>query len=109
MAFGDGDTAPPLHLGLMLDVSGSMQSDLKLAQSAAIKFLNLLPHAEDITLVDFDTQVRITSYPQRDFGYLSDDTTVDGAWRKVEIKVTRPDTRVRARKGYFPPYQTSQN
>lgn len=66
-AVGDGETAPPMHLGLMVDASGSMQSDLKLAQSASIKFLNLLPHAEDITLVDFDTQVRITRYPQRDF------------------------------------------
>ncbi|MDP2318637.1 MAG: VWA domain-containing protein [Acidobacteriota bacterium] len=232
-AVGDGDTAPPLHVGLMLDASGSMQSDLKLAQGASIKFLNLLPHAEDITLVDFDTQVRITRYPQRDFprlierirqrkpdgwtalydalgtflngvdqqegrrvlvmytdgadsrsvlnlgetltllraspvtvyaigfvgstgssrqrlqmtlmqltevtggqaffpssmkgvedaydrvlaeiggqyhlGYVSDNTTTDGAWRKVEIRVKRPDTRVRARKGYFAPYKTSQN
>lgn len=232
-AVGDGDTAPPLHVGLMLDASGSMQSDLKLAQGASIKFLNLLPHAEDITLVDFDTQVRITRYPQRDFprlverirqrkpdgwtalydalgtflngvdqqdgrrvlvmytdgadsrsvlnlgetltllraspvtvyaigfvgntgssrqwlqmtlmqlteitggqaffpssmngveeayrhvlaeitgqyhlGYLSDNTTADGAWRKVEIKVKRPDARVRARKGYFAPYKTSPN
>jgi Ca-activated chloride channel family protein len=66
-AVGDGDAAPPLHLGLMLDASGSMASDLRLAQGAAIKFLNLLPAAEDITLVDFDTQVRITRYPQRDF------------------------------------------
>jgi Ca-activated chloride channel family protein len=56
-----------MHLGLMLDASGSMQNDMKLAQSAAIKFLNMLPAAEDITLVDFDTQVRITRYPQRDF------------------------------------------
>ena len=69
-AHGDGDTAPPMHLGLMLDASGSMQSDMKLAQGAAIKFLNLLPAAEDITLVDFDTQVRITQYPQRDFARL---------------------------------------
>ncbi len=231
-AFGDGDTAPPLHLGLMLDASGSMQSDLKLAQSASIKFLNLLPQAEDITLVDFDTQVRITRYPQRDFpwlverirqrkpegmtalydalgtfldgadqqdgrrilvmytdggdsrsvlnlsealtllrasavtvyaiglvdntgssrqalqmtlmqlteaaggqaffpsnmkdvegaydkvlaqinaqyhlGYLSANTATDGAWRKVEIKVRRPGTRVRGRQGYFAPYKTSQ-
>lgn len=230
-AFGDGDTAPPLHLGLMLDASGSMQTDLKLAQSASIKFLNLLPEAEAITLVDFDTQVRITRYPQRDFprlverirqrkpegwtalydalgtfldgvdqeegrrilvmytdgadsrsvlslnetltllraspvtvyaigfvghtgssrqllqmtlmqlseatggqaffpssmkgveeayekvlaeikgqyhlGYLSANTATDGAWRKVEIKVKRPDLRVRARKGYFGPYKTS--
>jgi len=229
---GDGDTAPPMRLGLMVDASGSMQSDLKLAQSASIKFLNMLPQAEDITLVDFDTQVRITRYPQRDFprlverirgrkpdgmtalydavgtyldgvdqengrrilvmytdgadsrsvlnltdtltllkaspvtvyaiglventgssrqqlqmtlmqmteatggqaffpagmkevegaydkvlaqikgqyhlGYLSANGTTDGAWRKVEIKVKRPDTRVRSRKGYFSPYKPSQ-
>lgn len=58
------------HLGLMLDTSGSMESDLKMARSAAIKFLNLLPEAEDITLVDFDTEVRVTRYPQRDFARL---------------------------------------
>jgi Ca-activated chloride channel family protein len=66
-AQGDGDSAPPMHLGLMVDASGSMQNDIKLAQGAAIKFLNMLPEAQDITLVDFDTQVRITRYPQRDF------------------------------------------
>ena len=54
----------------MVDASGSMQADMKLAQGAAIKFLNMLPAAEDITLVDFDTQVRITRYPQRDFARL---------------------------------------
>jgi Ca-activated chloride channel family protein len=231
-AAGDGDAAPPLHLGLLLDASGSMVSDMKLAQGAAIKFLNLLPESQDITLVDFDTQVRITRYPQRDFprlverirqrkpdgwtalydalgtyldgvdheegrrilvmytdgadsrsvlkldetltllkaspvtvyaiglvqntgsyrqqlqmtmmqlveatggqaffpnsmkevegayekvlaqikgqyhlGYLSANTATDGAWRKVEIKVKRPGARVRARKGYFAPYKTSQ-
>jgi VWFA-related protein len=69
-AHGDGETAPPMHLGLMVDASGSMQNDMKLAQGAAIKFLNMLPAAEDITLVDFDTQVRITQYPQRDFARL---------------------------------------
>jgi Ca-activated chloride channel family protein len=67
---GEGDSAPPMHLGLMVDASGSMQTDMKLAQGAAIKFLNLLPAAQDITLVDFDTQVRITRYPQRDFARL---------------------------------------
>jgi Ca-activated chloride channel family protein len=69
-ATGEEDTDVPMHLGLMLDASGSMQSDMKLAQGAAIKFLNMLPHAEDITLVDFDTRVRITRYPQRDFARL---------------------------------------
>jgi Ca-activated chloride channel family protein len=230
-ANGDGDTSPPMHLGLMVDASGSMQADMKLAQGAAIKFLNMLPAAEDITLVDFDTQVRITRYPQRDFarlverirqrkpdgwtalydalgtyldgadsqegrkvlvmytdgadsrsvlsfpatmdllkasqvtvyaigltdntgsartqlqmmlrqiteatggqaffptamkdvesaydkvlaeikgqyhlGYLSTNTAKDGAWRKVEIRVKRPDLRVRTRKGYFGPYKPS--
>jgi Ca-activated chloride channel family protein len=231
-ALGDGDAVPPLHLGLLLDASGSMANDMRLAQGAAIKFLNLLPAAEDITLVDFDTQVRITRYPQRDFprlverirqrkpdgwtalydalgtyldgadqqdgrrilvmytdgadsrsvlkldetltllrassvtvyaiglvqntgsyraqlqmtmmqlaeatggqaffpmgmkevdsayekvlaqikgqyhvGYVSANPATDGAWRKVEIKVKRPGARVRARKGYFAPYKTSQ-
>jgi len=230
-ANGDGDTSPAMHLGLMVDASGSMQADMKLAQGAAIKFLNMLPAAEDITLVDFDTQVRITRYPQRDFarlverirqrkadgwtalydalgtyldgadsqqgrkvmvmytdgadsrsamslsetmtllkaaqvtvyaiglventgsartqlqmtlrqiaeatggqaffptamkdvesaydkvlaeikgqyhlGYLSTNTAKDGAWRKVEIRVKRPDLRIRSRKGYFGPYKPS--
>jgi Ca-activated chloride channel homolog len=230
-AQGDGEAGPPMHLGLMVDASGSMHADMKLAQGAAIKFLNMLPAAEDITLVDFDTQVRITRYPQRDFarlverirqrkpdgftalydalgtyldgadsqdgrkilvmytdggdtrsalslsetvtllkasqvtvyviglvdhtgsarhtlqmtlrqlaettggqaffpaamkdvesaydkvlaeikgqyhlGYLSTNTVKDGAWRKVEIRVTRPDLRVRSRKGYFGPYKPS--
>ena len=66
-ARGDGDTAPPTHLGLLLDTSGSMQQDIQLARGASIKFLNLLPQAEDITLVDFDNEVRVTRYPQRDF------------------------------------------
>jgi Ca-activated chloride channel homolog len=69
-AEGDGATSPAMHLGLMVDASSSMQADMKLAQGAAIKFLNMLPAAEDITLVDFDTQVRITRYPQRDFARL---------------------------------------
>ncbi len=69
-AQGDGDSSLEMHLGLMVDASGSMQADMKLAQGAAIKFLNMLPDAQDITLVDFDTQVRITRYPQRDFARL---------------------------------------
>jgi Ca-activated chloride channel family protein len=65
---GSGEEAiAALHPGLMLDTSASMERDLQLARSAAIKFLNLLPRSEDITLVDFDTEVRVTRYPQRDF------------------------------------------
>lgn len=61
------DELGELHLGLLLDTSGSMERDLSLARGAAVKFLKLLPEAEDITLVDFDTEVRVTRYPQRDF------------------------------------------
>ena len=220
------------HLGLMLDTSASMEAELKLARSAAVKFLNLLPDARDITLVDFDTEVRVTRFPQRDFprvverirgrksagwtalydalgvyldgadgqegrtvlvmytdgadsrsqlnfheimdllkasqvtvyavgliertgsarhqlqmrvqqmveatggqaffpteikdldssyekvlaemkaqyhlGYASTNPATDGLWRKVEIKVKRPDVRLRSRKGYFAPYKERQ-
>lgn len=63
----DPSTLLPLHLGLLFDTSGSMQDDLRFSQSAAIKFLNTLPRAEDITLVDFDTEVRVARYGQADF------------------------------------------
>lgn len=63
-----GDPArQELHIGLLFDTSGSMSEDLKLSRSAAIKFLNMLPDADDMTLVDFDTEVRIAKYPQPDF------------------------------------------
>lgn len=58
---------PPLHIGLLFDTSGSMADDLKLARSAAVKFCNVLQRAEDITLVDFDTEVRVARFGQADF------------------------------------------
>ena len=49
--FARGDAregeVPPLHIGLVFDTSGSMAADMELARSAAIKFLNRLPRAED--------------------------------------------------------------
>ena len=60
-------TSPPLHLGLLFDTSASMETDLRLARTAAIKFLNTVRQAEDITLVDFDTEVRVGRYRQSDF------------------------------------------
>jgi Ca-activated chloride channel family protein len=63
----DVETAPPLHLGLLFDTSGSMGDDIQLARSAAIKFLNTLTEAVDITLVDFDTEVRVARFTQQDF------------------------------------------
>jgi Ca-activated chloride channel family protein len=231
--FARGDeieTAPEMHVGLLFDTSGSMGLDIQLSRSAAVKFLNTLSDAEDMTLVDFDTEVRIARYGQQDFprlverirsrkpdgwtalydalgvyldgaaedegrtilvvytdggdtrstigfgelmtlirasdvtiyavgflnnqpsavraeqrarlhqiaeatggqaffpttmkdveaaydkvvaqiraqyslGYTSTNTRLDGEWRKVEIKVKRPDARTQARKGYFSPYK----
>jgi VWFA-related protein len=64
------DAAAPLHLGVLLDVSGSMADDIAFMRTASIKFLNTLTDAEDITLVDFDTQVRVARYGQGDFARL---------------------------------------
>jgi Ca-activated chloride channel homolog len=66
---GSPEEAPPLHIGLLLDTSGSMAGDLKDARSAAVKFVNTLDQAVDVTLVDFDTEVRVArfepeSYPR---------------------------------------------
>jgi Ca-activated chloride channel family protein len=66
-AIGDSDAAPEMHLGLMLDVSGSMEEDLPFTKTAAIKFLNMLTDARDITVVDFDSEVRIARYSQAEF------------------------------------------
>lgn len=43
---------------------------------------------------------------QYTLGYLSTNDQFNGKWRKIEIKITRPDAKslkVRARKGYFAP------
>lgn len=66
-ARGTDENAPELHIGLLFDTSGSMDADIKLSRSAAIKFLNTLSDAKDITLVDFDTEVRVAKYGQMDF------------------------------------------
>jgi Ca-activated chloride channel family protein len=59
--------APALHLGLLLDTSGSMADDLGDARTAAIKFVNALDRAADFTLVDFDTEVRVARFGVDDY------------------------------------------
>jgi Ca-activated chloride channel family protein len=66
-AAGQPDTAPPLHLGMLLDTSGSMADDLKDARSAAVKFVNALDRAADFTLVDFATDVRVARFGPDDY------------------------------------------
>jgi Ca-activated chloride channel family protein len=69
-AAGDPETSPPLHIGFLLDTSGSMEDDIKDVRTAAIKFLNTMERAEDITLVDFDTEVRMARYASSDYARL---------------------------------------
>ena len=59
-----------MHLGVLLDVSESMGEDMRFTKTAAIKFLNMLPDAADITVVDFDTEVRTARYRQQEFARL---------------------------------------
>ena len=44
-------------------------------------------------------------------GYVSTDTRMDGKWRDVKIRVTRPglkDIKVRTREGYYAPYKETK-
>jgi Ca-activated chloride channel family protein len=67
-AEGSPGDALPLHLGLLLDTSESMQRDLADAATASIQFVNAVEDSVDVTLVDFDSTVRVgrfapPSYP----------------------------------------------
>ncbi|HEX6465043.1 MAG TPA: VWA domain-containing protein [Vicinamibacterales bacterium] len=66
-AEGQPEEAPPLHLGMLLDTSGSMADDLKDARTAAVKFVNALDRAADFTLVDFNTDVRVARFGPDDY------------------------------------------
>ena len=64
---GAPEEAPPLHLGLLLDTSGSMADDLRDARAACVKFVNALDGAADVTFVDFDTQVHVARFGPADY------------------------------------------
>lgn len=66
-AGGDPDSAPPVHLAFMIDNSGSMVNDIKDVRTAAIKFLNKVEHLLDVTLIDFDSEVRLARFGPDDF------------------------------------------
>jgi Ca-activated chloride channel homolog len=66
-AAGDPADAPPLHLGFLLDASGSMGNDIAEVRTAAVKFLNAMDTAVDVTLVDFDTQVNVARYSANEY------------------------------------------
>jgi Ca-activated chloride channel homolog len=66
-AAGEAEKGPALHLGVLIDVSESMGEDIEFTKTASIKFLNRLLDAVDITVVDFDTEVRVARYSQNEF------------------------------------------
>lgn len=69
-SFARGDqaeSAPEMHVGLLFDTSSSMSEDIGLARNAAIRFLNTLKEAKDMTFVAFDNEVRLARYGQADF------------------------------------------
>lgn len=66
-AGGEPESAPPLHLGFMIDNSGSMLHDIADVRTAAIKFLNTVENLVDVTLTDFDTEVRVARFGLDDF------------------------------------------
>jgi Ca-activated chloride channel family protein len=73
VAFASGaEPGPPLHVGVLLDVSESQQLDLRFTQTAVIKFLSAIPDAVDMTFIDFGSTVRSARYTQEDFPRLID-------------------------------------
>ena len=50
-----------------MDISSSMGAFMPFTKSAAIKFLNSLSNAADITVIDFDSEIRLARYGQREF------------------------------------------
>ena len=66
-AGGQPTSAPPVHLAFMIDNSGSMLHDIKDVRTAAIKFLNQVENVIDVTLIDFDTEVRLARFGPDDF------------------------------------------
>lgn len=60
----------PLHLGLMLDRSESMELDMKTAADAAVRFVSSLDEADDVTFVEFSTRVQVGRYGQASYPQL---------------------------------------
>ena len=67
---GDAGAMVPLHLGLLLDTSGSMEKELAAAATAAIRFVNALDEAVDVTFVDFATEVRVSRFSPASYPHL---------------------------------------
>lgn len=63
-AFSEGAPGEvlPMHAGLLLDVSESMEMDLKAAANAVCQFISAFDEAVDVTFLDFDSSIRLTRF-----------------------------------------------
>jgi Ca-activated chloride channel family protein len=51
-----------LDLGLLIDTSESMKTELRLSQQAAVRFLEAVPRARELLTVFFDQDIRVSRY-----------------------------------------------
>lgn len=72
VSFAEGapGASVPLYLGVLLDRSRSMDLDAKLAADAVIRFVEAMPEAADVTLVEFDTSIRIGRFSPDSYEHL---------------------------------------
>jgi VWFA-related protein len=53
-------------IGLIMDASGSMDEEMRLVRSAALKFLDNIPKTEHLIFLDFDESIRLSEYSSDD-------------------------------------------
>ena len=70
-AAGNREASPDLHLGILVDVSGSM-GDLEDVRRITLQVLNQLPEATDYTLLIVGDEARVAHFTRADFGALLD-------------------------------------
>jgi Ca-activated chloride channel family protein len=97
-------------VGLLENQSASVKMDqrMRLQDIAAVTGgMALFPTSAE-QLDEMYARIAEEVQARYSLGYVSANTKADGGWRKVDIKLTRPDlknVRVRTRPGYFAPYR----
>ncbi|GMR24570.1 MAG: hypothetical protein BMS9Abin37_3130 [Acidobacteriota bacterium] len=59
-------------IGLIMDTSGSMEDHMRLVREAAIKFLTNIPRTEELFIMDFDENIRLSRYSSDDQRVIAD-------------------------------------